>query len=176
MSLQRKLTGIGLTLGLVLTFGVAAFAQDGASQQQDNGAQQQGPFGGRGGKRRGGGGGRRGPGAMMRLMKQLNLSDAQQQQIHAIHERLQANVKPQREEMRRLRESSQGQPSADTVARIEALHTEMGRAMRATHEEILAVLTQEQRTQLEQLVRERKARHEERRGRRQDMPDDNDNQ
>jgi Spy/CpxP family protein refolding chaperone len=176
MSLQRKLTGIGLTLGLALTFNVAAFAQEGA-QQQDNGAQQQGPFGGRGGKRRGGGGGgRRGPGAMMRLMKQLNLSDAQQQQIHAIQERLQASVKPQREEMRRLRESSQGQPSADTVARIETLHTEMGRTMRATHEEILAVLTPEQRTQLEQLVRERKARHDERRSRRQDMPDDNDNQ
>ena len=172
MSLQRKLTGIGLTLGLILSFSVAAFAQDGASQQQENGAQQQGPFEGRGGRRRGEG--KRGPGGVMRLMKQLNLSDAQQQQIRAIHERLQASVKPQRQEMRRLRESSQGEPNADTIARIEALHTEMGRAMRATHEEILAVLTQEQRTQLEQLVRDRKARHAERRGRRSDMMDDDD--
>lgn len=171
MSLHRKLTEIGLTLGLILTFSVAAFAQDSA-QQQDNNAQQ-GSFEGRG-KRHGGG--KRGAGRMMRLMKQLNLSDAQQQQIRAIQERFEISFKPQREEMRRLRESGQqDQPSADTVARIEALHTEMGRAMRATHEEMLGVLTQEQRTQLEQLIRERKDRRGERRGgRRSDMPDDND--
>ena len=171
MSLQRKLTGIGLTLCLILTFSVASFAQEGrAPQQQDNGAPQR-PFEGRG-KRHGGG--KRGPGAVMRLMRQLDLSDAQQQQIRAIQERFEASIKPQREEMHRLRESNQGQPNADTIARIEALHTEMGRAIRATHEEMLAVLTPEQRTQLEQLIRERKARHGERRGRRQEMPDNND--
>lgn len=170
MSLQRKLTGVGLTLGLILTFSVAAFAQGSAQeQQQDNGAPQR-PFDGRG-KRRGGKGG------MMRLMRELNLSDAQQQQIRAIHDRLEASIKPQREEMRRLRGSNQDQPDANTIARIEALHTEMGRVMRASHEEVLVVLTPEQRAQLEQLKNERKARRGERRGgRRPDMPDNNDDQ
>lgn len=170
MSLQRKLTGVGLALGLILTFSVAAFAQDSAPQQQDNNAQQ-GPFEGRGKRHRGG---KRGPGGGMRLMKQLNLSDAQQQQIRAIQERFEASIKPQREEMRRLRESNQGQPNADTIARVEALHDEMGRSHKAAHEEMLTVLTLEQRTQLEQLAKERKARHEERRGRRPDMPNNND--
>jgi Spy/CpxP family protein refolding chaperone len=172
MSLQRKLTGLSLTLGLFLTFSVAAFAQGGAMQQQDDNAQQ-GAFEGRG-KRRGGG--RRGPGGGMRLMRQLDLSDAQQEQIRAIQERFEMNFKPQRQEMRRLRQSSQGQPDANTIARLDALHAEMQRSRRAVHEEMLAVLTAAQRTQLEQMIRERKARHGERRGRRPEMPDENDDQ
>lgn len=169
MTLQRKLIGAGLTLGLILSFSITtAFAQEGGAGQQEGGAQQQRPFG-RPGKRHMGGkrGGLRGMG---RMLHQLNLSDAQQQQIRAIHERVEASIKPQREEMRRLRESSQGQPSAETIARIEALREELRRIHQAAHQEVLAVLTTEQRTQLEQLITERKARRGDRRGGRPDMP------
>jgi Spy/CpxP family protein refolding chaperone len=105
-------------------------------------------------------------------MSQLNLTDAQRQQLRAIQDRFEASTQAQREEMRRLRETTQGQPSADTQARFQALRAEIRQAMRGQHEEMLKVLTEEQRTQLEQTMRERKARRGERRGGRQMNPED----
>jgi hypothetical protein len=40
----------------------------------------------------------------------------------------------------------------------------MGQSMRGIRGEMMAVLTQDQRTQLEQIIRERKAKHEAKRG------------
>lgn len=173
MSLRRKLTGIALTLGLMLTISSVAFAQQqqSAPAQQDNGQQREQWE--RRGKHRGMG--KRG-GGIMRLVGQLNLTDAQQQQLRAIDERFKASTQTQRQELRRLHEGSQGQLSADAEARAQALRAEVGQAKRAMHQEMLNVLTQEQRTQLEQLMRERKARHGERRGRRSDMQDNNNDQ
>jgi Spy/CpxP family protein refolding chaperone len=160
MSLRRNLTLTGLTLGLIFALSAVAFAQQPAPQ--DNGQQQQGQGRwGRGGHR---GMGKRGRGGILRLASQLNLTDAQQQQLRAIEERFEASTKNQREEMRRLHESTQGEPAADTQSRMQALRAEMGQAMRGMHQEMMSVLTAEQRTQLEQLMKERKARHQERRG------------
>lgn len=161
MSLRKNLTGAGLTLGLIIGTSLVAFAQQPAPQ--DNGQQQEQGWGrGRGGRH---GMGKRGPGGMLRLMSQLNLTDAQRQQLRAIEDRFEASTKSQREEMRRLHDSrQQGEPSADTQARMQALRAELGQAMRARHQEVLGILTQEQRTQLEQMKKERKARHAERRG------------
>jgi Spy/CpxP family protein refolding chaperone len=170
MSLRRKLTGAGLMLGLIFTFSAAAFAQQ-TTTPQDNGQQQGENWGRRGGGRRGMGG-KRGHGGAFRLMSQLNLTDAQRQQLRAIQDRFEASTQAQREEMRRLRETTQGQPSADTQARFQALRAEIRQAMRGQHEEMLKVLTEEQRTQLEQTMRERKARRGERRGGRQMNPED----
>jgi protein CpxP len=174
MSLRRKLTGAGLTLGLVFTASIAAFAQQPTTAPQDNGQQQER------GERRGGrqdGMGKRGPGGFGRLASQLNLTEAQRQQLRAIEDRYEASTKTQREEMRRLHESTQGaEPSADTQARFQALRAELGQARRAQHQEMLNILTAEQRTQLEQLMKERKDRHEERRGRRMDQQNDDNNQ
>lgn len=165
MSLQRKLTGASLTLGLIFTFCAAAFAQQSMPPQQDGNSQQQ-PMGrGRGMRPRPG---KRGHGGVLRLMSQLNLTDAQQQQLRAIEERFEASIKPQREEMQRLVESAS--PSADTETRAQALRAEMGKAIRGMRAEMLTVLTPEQRTQLEQLVKERKARHQQKRGLRLDQP------
>jgi Spy/CpxP family protein refolding chaperone len=108
-------------------------------------------------------------------MSQLNLTDAQQQQLRAIVERFESSTKTEREEMRRLDESNEGKPSADTEARGQALRAEIGQAMRGTRQEMLNILTEEQRTQFEQLVKERKARHEERRGRGMNQQNDDDN-
>jgi Spy/CpxP family protein refolding chaperone len=170
MSLRRKLTGASLTLGLVFTFSVAAFAQQPTTATQDNGQQQRpGRWGGPRGM------GKRGPGGFGRLAGQLNLTDAQRQQLRAIEDRFEVSTKAQREELRRLHESTQGEPSADTQARFRALREELGQARKAQHQEMLSVLTAEQRTQLEQLMKERKERHGERRGRRMEQQND-DNQ
>jgi periplasmic protein CpxP/Spy len=171
MSLRRKLTGASLMLGLVFTASAVAFAQQpGTSSPQDNGQQQRH-------ERRGGprGMGKRGPGGIGRLADQLNLTDAQRQQLRAIEDRFEANTKTQREELRRLHESTEGQPSADAQARFQALREELGQARRAQHQEMLGVLTAEQRTQLEQLMKERKERHGEKRGRRMEQQDNDDN-
>jgi Spy/CpxP family protein refolding chaperone len=172
MSLRRKLTGASLMLGLVFTASAAVFAQQpGTSSPQDNGQQQQGP--GRWGKRDGMG--KRGRGGIGRLASQLNLTEAQRQQLRAIEDRFEASTKAQREELRRLHESTEGQPSADAQARFQALREELGQARRAQHQEMLGVLTAEQRTQLEQLMKERKERHGEKRGRRMEQRDNDDN-
>src|SRR4051794_18766830 len=99
MSLRKTLMGVGLALGLVISFGAAAFAQ----QPQGGEAQQQQRQQGREGRRRGGPGGGEGFG-MMRGLRDLNLSDAQQQQARAIFERFNASTKPQREQLMQLRE------------------------------------------------------------------------
>jgi protein CpxP len=171
MSLRRKLTLTSLTLGRIFALSAVAFAQQSTPVPQDNGQQQQGPW------RRGGGRqgmGKRGPGGMFRLMSQLNLTDAQQQQLRAIRERFESSTKTQREEMRRLHEGSQGDVSANAEARIQALRGELDQAMKGMHQEMLSVLTEEQRTQLEQLKQERKARHQERRGRGINQQDNDD--
>jgi Spy/CpxP family protein refolding chaperone len=119
--------------------------------------------------------GKRGPGGIGRLVQQLNLTDAQQQQMRAIRERYEAGTKSQREEMRRLHESTQGEPSAETRERFQALRAQLDQSMRSQHEEMLNVLTTEQRAQFEQLIQERKARQGERRGRRMNQQDNDDN-
>lgn len=171
MSLRKKLTGASLTLGLIFTFSAASFAQQ--PVPQDNGQQQ------REGRRAGRpeGPGKRGHGGVLRLMSQLNLTDAQQQQLRAIQERFEANTRTQREELRKLHDSNQDStPSADTQARLQALRAEINQAMKTTRAEMLAILTPDQRTQFEQLVKERKARHEEMRGRRPNQQNDDNDQ
>lgn len=177
MSLRRKLIFTSLTLGLIFALSAVSFAQQQPTNApQGNGQQQEGWPGGRGPGGRREGMGKRGPGGMLRLMSQLNLTDAQRQQMRAIEERFEASTKTQREEMRRLHESTQGQPSADTEARMQTLRGEMGQAMKGMRQEMMNVLTQDQRTQLEQLMKERKARHQERRGGRgMNQPNDDDN-
>lgn len=168
MSLRRILTGAGLTLGLATTFAAAAFAQQ--PTPQDGAQPQQKQWEGRGRHR--GMGRKGGRGGILRLASRLNLSDAQQQQLRVIEERFQANIQPQREEMRRLHES--GEMSANDEARAQALRAEMRQAMKGMREEMISVLTPEQRAQLEQLMKERKARRGERHGRMASQNNDDD--
>src|SRR5215212_8083964 len=142
MSLRRKLFGASLWLSLVFALsGVAIYAQQQQpNQPEGNGGQRENRMG-----RRPGGPGRRGQGGVLRLLGQLNLTDAQQQQVRAIQQRLETSTRTQREELRRLHESNEGtEPNADTRARMQALRGELEQAMRSTHEEMLAVLTAEQ--------------------------------
>jgi Spy/CpxP family protein refolding chaperone len=114
---------------------------------------------------------------MMHMLRELNLTDAQQQQARAIIDRYEASTKPQRDEMRQLfqqkRAQGNAEPDAQTQARIEALRAQFKESARLMHDELLTILTPEQRTRLEQMKQERKARREERRARRQGQMNDN---
>lgn len=159
-------------LGLVFTTGAVSFAQQTTPFPQDNSDQQQ-RHERRGGRRPGMG--KRGPGKMKRLMSQLNLTDAQKQQLRALQERFETSTRTQREEMRRLHESTQGEPSAETRARFQELRSQLDQARQNQHQEMLNVLTTDQRAQLEQLKSERKARFGEGRGRRMNQQNNDDN-
>lgn len=161
MSLRKTLMSVGLALGLVIAFGAAAFAQ----QPQGGDAQQQRQQG-REGRRRGGPGGE-GFG-MMRGLRELNLTDAQQQQARAIFDRFNANIKPQREQLMQLREQyKDGNAPADAQERAKALRDQIHESEKAMRTELLGILTPEQRTKLEQVEKERKARREEMRQRKE---------
>ena len=174
MSLQSRLTGAGLALGLLVAFSLPVLAQQQSTTQD---TQEQQPQGERMGKRwhRGEHGMRGG----MRLFRELDLSDAQKQQASAIIERYRESTKPQREEMRQLYQqkgqTATGALDAQAQARAEALRTELRESHQRMQDELLTILTPDQRAKWEQLKQERKARHEEWHKRRQGQTD-NDNQ
>ena len=154
--MKNKLIRAGLAFGLVASMAASTvFAQQAPEAQQ----QEREHRGGRHGKMHG-----RGKGGM-RFLRMLNLTDAQKQQINAIEERFAQSTQTQRAELRQLFEQGrQGTLSAEQETRARALHTEMGEAHKLMRNEVLAVLTPEQRAQLEQHKQERKARRERRRG------------
>lgn len=173
MSLRKSLTVVSLTLGLICAFSAVAFGQQPTTP--DNGQQQRqwGRGGGGGGNRRGMGGEGQG---MMRVLEQLNLTDAQKQQVKSIEDKLQADTKSQREELRSLRESNQGgTPSADTQSRMQTLRSQIEAANKTAHDAIMNVLTSDQRTQLEQLMKERRERQGDRRDNRPNQPNNQPN-
>lgn len=167
MSLKKNLPGIA---GIILTFGMVAFAQqpqtptttpDGTpkNEQHERRARVRERLDGMRGHDREGFG-RRGRG---RLMQELNLSEAQVQQIHAITQRRLESTKAQREELVRLREKRiAGTFSADDEARAKTLRQEIRAAMEGIRTETAGVLTAEQKARSEELQKERKARLEER--------------
>jgi protein CpxP len=168
MSFSNKLTTAGLTLGLAMAFGTLAFAQTTPQPRPDSGAsqQQQRRGGERGmGKRHGRmGEGREnheGMGAL-RLMRELELTDAQKQQARAIMERYAASTKTQREEMRGLREQKeQGTLTADAKAKAKAARMQLTESNKNMHNELLAILTPEQRAKFEKIEKERKSERRE---------------
>ena len=104
------------------------------------------------------------------LMRELNLTDEQRQQSRAIMQRRLAGTKSQREELFALREKRiAGTFTADDEARAKALRQEMRASMEGIHAEMEGILTAEQKTQLEQLKQERKAKFEQRMKERQEL-------
>lgn len=158
--LRKTLTFAALALGVTLAFGANAFAQQqgGDSQQQ----QQQK----REGRRRGGP--RGADFGMMRGLRELNLTEAQQQQVRAVFDRFNASIKPQRDQLMALRDQFEaGNAPADAQERVKALRAQIHESSKSMRAEILSILTPEQRTKLEQTEKERKARRDEMRQRRE---------
>jgi periplasmic protein CpxP/Spy len=108
------------------------------------------------------------------LMRELSLTEDQKQQQHAIVERQLQSTKAQREELFKLREKrTDGAFTADDEARAKALREEIHNSMQSIREEIAATLTPEQRTKLEQIKSERKAKREEMFRRREERLENN---
>ena len=164
MSLQRRFTVAGLTLGLFFTFSDSSFAQQ--TQPEGQGVETPQQQTERLGKRRGRKAAHR-AGHMMRIFRELELTDAQREQARSIIERYAASTKPQREELRQLRQQrAQGALSTDAEARAQSLRAEIRQTHESLRAELLAVLTPEQRAKFDQIKQEFKSRREAMRGRR----------
>ncbi len=160
MFLGKKVSLALSGAALFVLAGASAFGQEpqqpGQSQTPDAGAPQR-PFGR--GERRGPGhgSGMFGP----RIMRELNLTDDQQKQIHAIIDQSTEGNKTQREELRQLMEKrQQGTLTADDEARARTLREQMRASMKETESKIAAILTPEQKAKLEELKKQREANHE----------------
>jgi Spy/CpxP family protein refolding chaperone len=140
-----------LALGV---FAGAALAQDTTTIPNKDNTQRQGRADRRGefGKHDGEGfrGGPRGPEAMLREFRDLNLTDAQKEQIHTI---LESNKPSQAEmdQMKSLREARQNgtELTADQKAQLKANREAQATKMHSVHDQIMNVLTPEQKQQLE---------------------------
>jgi Spy/CpxP family protein refolding chaperone len=153
MFLRKKLTRAGLMLALLIAAGGSLQAQQPSTQN---------PADGPGKMERGGRGFRHGPGAGgnfgPQLLSQLNLTDEQKKQVHAIVAQTFESNKATREALRQLGEKRrQGTLSTDDEARARTLHKEMRAAMGETETKIAAVLTPDQKAKAEELRKERKA-------------------
>jgi Spy/CpxP family protein refolding chaperone len=156
MSSRKLWSRVLLTAGLALAFTGGAVAQQtppaGDQQEGQSGAGDRGPRGRREGGPRNGG-----PG-MMRVFEELNLSDTQKQQVADIRKSSDETLRPKREELRRLQSQSEsGSLSAEDQAKRDQLRADLKTGQQKTHDAIVAVLTPEQRTKLEQLEQQRRA-------------------
>ncbi len=179
MSFKRKLISAAATSALaVAAFTTFAMAQDtNTTSDSDSTTQKQEMrrdrgFGGKRGGGRGMRGGKHGGGdrMLMRSLRQLNLSDAQQTQVKAIFENSKNSNQPQREEMRGLMmKKRDGVISAEEETRFNEIRTQIKANGNQLRDSILAVLTIEQKNQLDQMKQERKQRWEEKRQNRQNQ-------
>ena len=171
MSLKRKIISGIVSAFAVFTFTTFVSAQDtNADKQQDSNQKQerrerrQGDkrgFGKRGGK------GMRG-GMMMRGLRELNLTDAQKEQIHTIMEANKPD-KSQFEAIRPLMEARRnGTLTDEQKKQLEDFRTQQKAKGDQIRTQILAVLTAEQKAQLDKMEQEWKQKREERRQMRQD--------
>ena len=98
-----------------------------------------------------------------RFMRELNLSEAQQQQRKAIVEHRLESIKSQREELIKLREKrTAGTFAAEDEIRAKALRQEIRSSREGIRTDMESILTAEQKAKLEELQKERKARMEQR--------------
>jgi len=107
-------------------------------------------------------------GAMMgRLAQKLNLTDAQKDQLKAMHRSFREENKAFFESARQTRQELKAARQAGDTAKVESLkpvmqsqREQMKQLHQAQKEKFLSILTPEQRTQLEALKAERQSRRE----------------
>jgi len=100
-------------------------------------------------------------GGMGLMMRELNLTEQQRQQARAIMQRRLESMRPQREELFKLREKRiAGTFTVEDEARVKSLRQEMRTSMQGVREEMAGVLTTEQKARLETMKQERKQRME----------------
>jgi Spy/CpxP family protein refolding chaperone len=154
---QVSILGIMLALG---TIAVAQETQPPAASIQTKGRSERLAARGLRRRRHEGMGHRGGVG---HLIRELNLTEEQRQQAHAIMLRRLEGTRTQREELFKLREKRiAGAFTADDEVRAKALRQEMRASREGVRAELEGVLTAEQKTKLDQLKQERKAKIEQR--------------
>lgn len=158
--------GLALAIG---GFAGAASAQDTTTTPKQDKVEKNEKFERRGDiGRHGDGEGFRGPGkggpeGLLRGLRELNLTDAQKQQIHTI---LESNKPDQAnfDEMKTLMEAKRGGTiTAEQQDRLKTLRQQGREKMESVHKQVLDVLTAEQRQQLEAKQKERREQMEQRR-------------
>jgi periplasmic protein CpxP/Spy len=155
---KLKTLGLATALTAMAVAGSIAVAQTVTPNQstREQGQQKrEGRRGGRGGDRNHGFGGMRGD----RLFSQLNLTDDQKAKVKQIHQSFAERNKPLREQLQAKRQELQQARQGDTfneslatqkLSEMAALEAKlMGERFRL-HQEMLTILTPEQKTQLEQ--------------------------
>ena len=173
MFLKSRLIVAGLLGLLLMASAPASSAQQPEAPGADMQRRQQNEPGPRRGRRERGGGERH----LLRLLREMELTEAQQQQARTILENHLATIKPLREELFKLREQrEQGAESADLHSRAQALRSQLQESTQNMRAQLLAILTPDQRTKLEQMETEFKGRRERMRERHRGMRDRTDEQ
>ncbi len=170
--MKHTLTKAVLTLGLWVSIGVAiASAQQTPAQEGDAPTESDSQRMEQRGQpeRRGGGGGQGGMrGGELGFLRQLNLTEAQQQQLRAFQEEHAQTTKLQRDELHQLFQFRRrgGEFTAEQEARALELRQQLDESTKALRGRVSGILTPEQRTEVEQMMKERQGHRQERRGRR----------
>ena len=159
MFLRKKLTVPVLILSLGACSATALAQQTrstdlGASTQQP--AQQPGSAGlARRGERR------RGKGGKQRALAEINLTDAQKQQVRAIMQTQAQKTKPQREELRQLMQQWRaGTLTPEGQARAKELRQQLMESRKGVHTQMTNVLSAEQKAKLQEMRELRRANHQ----------------
>ena len=162
MSFKSKLTSLFVMVFAFAAFSVAVSAQD-ATKTGDKSEKMEH----RGGRHGGFGKGMRGGhGGMMRELRSITLTDAQKEQLRVIHE---ANEPDQAtmEEMKSFMEARRAGTLTDAQKdRMKTLREQMSAKHEQVKAQVLAILTPEQRAQVETNREQMKQRREERRNQR----------
>ena len=161
-----------VTLAFGVFVGTAAAQDTTTTQKQDqDSVQNTGKVQRRGFGRRDGAGPRfGGPEGMLREFHALNLTDAQKQQIHGIME----SNKPDQatmDQMKTLMDARRaGTLTDDQKQQFKALRQQQGEKMKSVHEQIMNVLTPEQKQQLDQKRQEMRQKWQQRQQQQQTAP------
>ena len=160
MSLKTKLISVFVSAAAIGAFAVAASAQDAPSANPPVRAEKMER---KGSGHRGGHEGFRG----MRGFMGVELTEAQKAQIKQIHEANRPDPATM-EELKAIHEARRsGTITEDQKARVQALRDQMRTKHESVRQQVLAVLTPEQRQQMETRKAEMQKRMEERRQMRQ---------
>lgn len=166
MSFVKKIATVAFSALATFTLTTFVAAQDNSStDQQTEKPMKERRWKGDGfGKR----GGMRG-GMGMRGLRNLELTDAQKEQIRGIMETARTANEPLHTELKSLMEKRRGgaELNDSDVARLKEIKTQMRQSREQTENTILGILTVEQRQKFEQQKQERQQRREEFRQRRQ---------
>jgi Spy/CpxP family protein refolding chaperone len=172
MSLRGKLTVAGLALGLALGFSASVSAQGPTEAPERDGQRGERGRGDRGPRHRGKRGGDRG---FLRILRQLDLTEAQAAQARTIIENHMAATSSQREELMRLREQrEQNGAQADVSNRAKELRQQLQESAKAMRAQLLTILTADQRAKFDQMETDFKARRERMREGRPPIPQEHD--